>query len=426
MALSQASNVILETIKIPAPSIDEMDALKTPVSDHVTLATSLKKTSPSQKKTYNKLKIKQTPVHYTDDDYFPSTRVTAVRVPPEMDESLSKDTVLLNILNILYENESGNELENGLTVKQICDMLLVKDPNMISLSTKFANLISAKINAYAKKVENRVRGDYKVKIKYWIIRKWAKGNSPRRMVYIYKGLLPDDYTEAPPKMPDSLPTSMEIGNKQEVGAVFDKSTVKEDKIKEIPGKNINYSTIINGTGLTRLNSINGVMNNSSKSKTALPKNNNKFSVNFNRFQQFGYKGMSGTLEEKNGSNNKFESLEDINKSPLIDKSLDLDDDCITNNLTSSANEAKQVTKKYNKDININRADLTKQLQFIQKSIYQASPVQRIQKYNRDKRRNSTNLIFNKRWMDTLKSGFMYEEISTPDKLKLSDFDRLFD
>lgn len=420
MTLSEASTTTLNKIKDPTPSIDEMDALKTPISGHVTLSSALKKASPTPKKTYNKLKPKQTPVHYTDDDYFPSTRVKAVRVVPEMDDSLAKDTVLLNILNILYENESGNELENGLTVKQICDMLLVKDPNMISLSTKFANLISAKINAYAKKVENRVRGDYKVNIKYWIIRKWAKGNSPRRMVYIYKGLLPEEYYEAPPKSTESKTISSETPNEE---GVVKKEVVKEDKPKPAQGKNINYSTIINGSGLNRLNSINGVISNPHKNKMVM-KNNNKFSVNFNRFEQFGYNSMNGTLNGKsiNNTNKKIQPIDDINKSPLLDESLTLDDE----SMISHKNKPKQDVKKGGAESGINRVDLTKQLQLIQKSIYQASPVQRIQKLNREKRRNSTNLMLNRRWMETLKSGFMYEEISTPDKLKLSDFDRLFD
>lgn len=419
MSISEPSTQVIENLKGRSPSIGDVDVLKSKISDHVALATALKKSSP-QKKTYNKSKIKQTSIHFLEEDNFPSTKINAVREAPLMDDTLSDDVVLLNIISILFENESGNELDNGLTVKQICDKLLLKDPNMSSLSTKFANLISAKLNAYAKKVENRVRGDRKINIKYWIIRKWGKGSSPRRMVYIYKGLLPEDYFEIPLISAEQSVIPNETSKKSES---FSHKSAKSDKKQYMVGKNINYNTIINGSGLNRLNNINGVINNSTKGKSTASKKNNKFAVNFSRFQQFGYKEIEINSNRK--ASIKKASLDIANGYSTPNKSLDLDEECITNHVFSPKIYDTQIVSNPNKEITVNNADITQQLNLVKQSIYQVSPVQRIQKLNKE-RRSSANLVLNKRWLETLKSGFMYEEISTPDNLKLSDFDRLFD
>lgn len=380
------------------------------------------------------LKAKHAPVHYTDDDYFPSTRVKANRVRPEMDSSLSNDTILLDILNILYDNESGNELENGFTVKQICDKLLEKDPKMIDLSTKFANLISAKINAYAKKVENRVRGDFNVNIKYWIIRKWAKGNSPKRMVYIYKGLLPDGYYETPPPTPPTPPTGSSNGkhsgsmkktessNPNSQKKVMVQDNIKKEMMSE-NSKNPSYSNIINGNGLTKTSSSSG--------------GSNKFSINLNRFQQFGYNmnNINGNIS-KNSSSSALQvkskmkpqqknSVTSINTKSAYDKNqtkplisgvprMGSTDDTDSNNI---GNENSAVKK-------IDSTKIAQQIQLIQRSIQQISPVQKITKANH-RHKEQQSLLINRKWMETLKSGFMSEEIMSPDNMKLSDFDTLF-
>lgn len=420
MSISESSTAVLKNMRAHSPSIGDVDVLKSPISDHAAVSAALKNSSPPHKKTYNKSKVKQSPVQLTEEDDLPSTRITAVREAPYMDATLSNDVVLLNIISTLYENESGNELDSGLTVKQISDKLLLKDPSMSSLSTKFANLISAKLNAYAKKVENRVRGDRKLNIKYWVIRKWAKGSSPRRMVYIYKGLLPEDYFEIPPLSAEQSVIPKETNKNNE--NVSHKST-KNDKKQSLAGKNINYNTVLNGSGLSRLNNINGVINNLTKGKPTASKRKNKFAVNFNRFQQFGYKEMNSKSNGKPSA--KRSSPEIDNGCSTPNKSLDLDEECITNHILSPKINNTQMVNNLNKEMSVNKVDLAQQLKLIQQSIYQASPVQRIQKLKR-RRRSSANLMLNKRWLETLKSGFMYEEISTPDNLKLSDFDTLFD
>lgn len=419
MSLSESSTAVINNIKTHFPSIGDVDILQSPISDHVALSTALKKSSLSQKKKYNKSKIKQSPTQLTEEEDLLSTRITAVREVPYMDETLSDDVVLLNIISTLYENESGNELDSGLTVKQISDKLLLRDPSMSSLSTKFANLISAKLNAYVKKVENRVRGDRKLNIKYWVIRKWAKGSSPRRMVYIYKGLLPEDYFEIPPMSAEQSVIPKETSKSNEN---VSPKLAKNDKKQNLAGKNINYNSILNGSGLNRLKNVNGVINNLSKGKPYASNKINKFAVSFNRFQQFGYKEMK--LDSIGKPSSKRNLLENDNSYSTPKKILDIDEECATNHILSPQIDDTQMMNNLNKEITVNKVDLAQELKMIQKSIYQASPVQRIQKLKR--RKSSANLMLNKRWLETLKSGFMYEEVSTPDNLKLSDFDTLFD
>lgn len=60
---------------------------------------------------------------------------------------------------------------------------------MSNLSTKLSNLISAKLNAYVKKIEKGEKT-----LIYALSREWSN-SSPRRMLYIYRGILSPDYKE---------------------------------------------------------------------------------------------------------------------------------------------------------------------------------------------------------------------------------------
>ncbi|CAN3503513.1 protein Gds1p [Diutina catenulata] len=104
--------------------------------------------------------------------------------PSQQDDSQLEDDVLYAIFLILYEKDQPGA---GMTVKQICDVLVEQHPEMANLSTKTSNLVSAKLNAYVKRVE---KGD--VNLKYALSREWADA-SPKRMVYVYRGLLTDDF-----------------------------------------------------------------------------------------------------------------------------------------------------------------------------------------------------------------------------------------
>ncbi|CAH2351165.1 protein Gds1p [[Candida] railenensis] len=111
--------------------------------------------------------------------------VTGEKPKPEQKNDASlQDDVLYAIFLILYEKDAEGL---GMTVKQICDTLVERHPEMANLSTKTSNLVSAKLNAYVKRVE---KGDSN--LKYALSRDWADA-SPKRMVYVYRGLLTEDF-----------------------------------------------------------------------------------------------------------------------------------------------------------------------------------------------------------------------------------------
>lgn len=101
----------------------------------------------------------------------------------EGDASL-EDDVLFAIFLILYEKDPVGA---GMTVKQICDVLVERHPEMAQLLLKTSNLVLAKLNAYVKRVE---KGDSN--LRYALSREWADA-SPKRMVYVYRGLLAKNF-----------------------------------------------------------------------------------------------------------------------------------------------------------------------------------------------------------------------------------------
>ncbi|VEU22420.1 DEKNAAC103483 [Brettanomyces naardenensis] len=111
--------------------------------------------------------------------------LTGDRVRPAAHPSLD-DKVLMAIFEILHDDDAEVK---GMTVKHICDILIKKHPEMANLSSKTSNLVSAKLNAYVKRIE---KGDKSMK--YALSRVWAD-TSPRRMVYVYRGVLSEEYPQ---------------------------------------------------------------------------------------------------------------------------------------------------------------------------------------------------------------------------------------
>lgn len=111
--------------------------------------------------------------------------VTGEKPKPDQESDASlEDDVLYAIFLILYDKDVEGA---GMTVKQICDILIERHPDMAQLSSKTSNLVSAKLNAYVKRVE---KGDSN--LKYALSREWADA-LPKRMVYVYRGLLAKDF-----------------------------------------------------------------------------------------------------------------------------------------------------------------------------------------------------------------------------------------
>lgn len=112
--------------------------------------------------------------------------VTGERPKPTDRSEPLDDDVLYAVFLILWEIDADQQ---GMTVKQICDHLLTRHPEMSNLSTKLSNLISAKLNAYVKKTEKGEKT-----MKYALSREWSN-SSPRRMLYMYRGILSENYKE---------------------------------------------------------------------------------------------------------------------------------------------------------------------------------------------------------------------------------------
>ena len=127
--------------------------------------------------------------------------VTGERPKPENRDSPLDDDVLHAVFIILWEMDPTQQ---GMTVKQLCDLLLQKHPDMSNLSTKLSNLISAKLNAYVKKIEKGEKT-----LIYALSREWSN-SSPRRMLYIYRGVLSPDYKEHAQAVTMQLKQQLEI------------------------------------------------------------------------------------------------------------------------------------------------------------------------------------------------------------------------
>ena len=127
--------------------------------------------------------------------------VTGERPKPDNRDSPLDDDVLHAVFLILWEMDPNQQ---GMTVKQLCDLLLQKHPDMSNLSTKLSNLISAKLNAYVKKIEKGEKT-----LIYALSREWSN-SSPRRMLYIYRGILSPDYKEHAQAVTLQLKQQLEI------------------------------------------------------------------------------------------------------------------------------------------------------------------------------------------------------------------------
>lgn len=160
--------------------------------------------------------------------------------PDQKDDPSLEDDVLYAIFLILYEKDPEGK---GMTVKQICDVLIDRHPEMANLSSKTSNLVSAKLNAYVKRVE---KGDSS--LKYALSRDWADA-SPKRMVYVYRGLLTDDFHVHVKNM-------MEVQKQEDMkNAKFNHSDSSLEKSK--PFQSSTNSMSSNSTSNDEFDSVNG-------------------------------------------------------------------------------------------------------------------------------------------------------------------------
>ncbi|RLV95121.1 Protein GDS1 [Spathaspora sp. JA1] len=150
--------------------------------------------------------------------------------PQQTNDPSLEDDVLFAIFIILYEKDAEGA---GMTVKQICDILIEQHPEMANLSTKTSNLVSAKLNAYVKRVE---KGD--ISLKYALSRDWADA-SPKRMVYVYRGILADDFHVHAKKLMEE-----QKRKQQESASAEESSSTPESESPKSGGYKLNKAELV--------------------------------------------------------------------------------------------------------------------------------------------------------------------------------------
>ena len=171
--------------------------------------------------------------------------VTGERPVPDDRTPPLNDDVLFAVFVLLWESDPSQQ---GLTVKQLCDLLLVKHPEMSNLSTKLSNLISAKLNAYVKKIEKGEKT-----MKYAISREWSN-SSPRRMLYIYRGILAADYKEHAVKVTNQLKQQMALDNENGENTSGHPS-FSDASLQGTPQGSINLASMMNRGSISMVTSM---------------------------------------------------------------------------------------------------------------------------------------------------------------------------
>ncbi|KAG2734271.1 hypothetical protein G9P44_002277 [Scheffersomyces stipitis] len=363
--------------------------------------------------------------------------VTGEKPKPEQkgDPSL-EDDVLFAIFLILYEKDPEGA---GMTVKQICDILIERHPDMANLSTKTSNLVSAKLNAYVKRVE---KGDSS--LKYALSRDWADA-SPKRMVYVYRGLLTDDFhihvknmmeTQKTTQEEEPSPTSSFSGSlpvktskKQDVKQIEDsleagKQATLKPRRQTMFDLGVTKATFLD-TPIEKSNLF--VPYSSAPVAASLTeavdptdddKNLNDSDLEFEDFEVFhddedddlisGAGDLYIDSMKKNGKRSKSLSYLSLNKKSKIMTAA------------AAAPRAPRTPSSHSPNAAAAAAALhAAALKAISDSTDTSDSV-------RSGSEGSTGSVHsNKKWLNVIRSGFMTQDIGTPEDISLSDLDKFF-
>lgn len=329
--------------------------------------------------------------------------------PDQKNDPSLEDDVLFAIFLILYEKDPEG---NGMTVKQICDILVERHPEMANLSTKTSNLVSAKLNAYVKRVE---KGDSN--LKYALSRDWADA-SPKRMVYVYRGLLAEDF-------------HVHVKNVMEV-----QKQLKTHSLEE-------------STEPTKL--IESVKSNDQAFDYGIPKNSfmNTLVDKSNLFVPYSTAPVTASLTE---SINDSNVIDKSNNSGNQDSDLDFQD-------FEAFNEDDEDTADFRVESWMRNGKRSKSMSYLSSkkakiltaaaaapraprtpcahspnaaaaaaALHEAAlkaisnPSQSIKPNNENA---SSERFENKKWLSVVRSGFLTQEIGTPEDISLSDLDKFF-
>lgn len=377
--------------------------------------------------------------------------------PDQTDDPSLEDDVLYAIFLILYEKDPEGK---GMTVKQICDILVERHPEMANLSSKTSNLVSAKLNAYVKRVE---KGDSS--LKYALSRDWADA-SPKRMVYVYRGLLTKDFHVHVKSMMETqkqFDSKNQTSHSQSQSSFDDQSIEGHDEISSLEaGKQASLSKPRRQTmfdlGISKNSFLNSPMDRS------------------NLFVPYSSAPVTASLKDKTDSNSSSNQQTETNPSKPVavkkfnnESDLDLEDIEVFNEngndqdfmetVRKNGKRSKSMSYLSNKKHKIltaaaaaPRAPRTpcshspnaaaaaaalhaaaiKAISASSSSSSSSMSVSGGFKSERSLSSDSADVSLksaadccNKKWVNVIRSGFLSQDIGTPEDISLSDLDKFF-
>ncbi|CCH58242.1 hypothetical protein TBLA_0A04480 [Henningerozyma blattae CBS 6284] len=349
--------------------------------------------------------------------------VTGERPAPLDRAAPLNDDVLFAVFNILWDQDSNQQ---GMTVKQLCDLLLEKHPEMSTLSTKLSNLISAKLNAYVKKLEKGEKT-----LKYALSREWSD-STPRRMVYVYRGILADDYKEhalaaaKQLKRNDSSTTSLISSssnskkNQQNQQQNDNQSQLQQQQQQQHlqQDQQASFSQTL-GLGPQIRQEFNIPYSTSPVSANMTPAKN-AISISTTITNSNGSKRGSTSQDFEGGSNNN--SAKKRKKSQTSDSASSRETSQPQTPYITAAAAAPRISKLVSRDKPANSQNTAETVSAIHNVISTQMPVEVILPTQSE---YIDGLLLTP-WVKTVREGFLTEDIDSPESLTMDDLDNFFD
>lgn len=346
--------------------------------------------------------------------------------PSQKDDPSLEDDVLYAIFLILFEEDPNGK---GMTVKQICDILVEQHPEMANLSTKTSNLVSAKLNAYVKRVE---KGDSS--LKYALSRDWADA-SPKRMVYVYRGLLAENF-------------HLHVKNLMEVEKQKQKSRSETSEPKDATRGFTSHESDNQAYAPKRRQTMYdlGVTKNSfmeskvDKSNLFVPYSSAPVTASltetFGEVKRLSPKNQESDLEledfevfqdeddedNDNPFNAELTEMWDLRKNNKRSKSMSY----LTNNKKPKILTAAAAAPRAPRTLSAHNPNAVAAAAALHAAALKAISAPSSQDADSDRTQTNSNpCLGNKNWLDVVRSGFLTQDIGTPEDISLSDLDKFF-
>lgn len=329
--------------------------------------------------------------------------VTGERPMPRERSSPLDDDVLYAVFIILWEKDPTLQ---GMTVKQLSDHLLEKHPEMNNLSTKLSNLISAKLNAYVKKLEKGEKT-----LVYALSREWSN-SSPRRMVYVYRGVLSPDYKKhaqaASVQMKQQNAKSDDIESSTRNERTTTPEPIQSDSKKTTGGIGTSFS----------LNSEFNVPYSTSPVSAMLTPTATGEKKMVSTSQKRPQEVEAGDQNTKRSKLN-FAAINAVSNAPFNNN------ENMNSTYVTAAAAAPRLSKSFAKsNFKANANNSAGVMAAIHKVIYTQTPIEskRLSQINpRNVQRNTSCTT----WLESVRSGFLTSDIESPESISFDDLECIF-